>query len=48
MEGLQKGKVEDMHEQTTEIVLRMLEQGFERETVLATARLTDTDISSCY
>ena len=44
LEGLQKGKVEGMHEQAIKIALRMLEQGFEREIVLATTQLTDADI----
>ena len=40
LEGLQEG----MHEQAIKIALRMLEQGFEREIVLATTQLTDADI----
>ena len=44
LEGLQEGKVEGMHEQAIKIALRMLEQGFEREIVLATTQLTDADI----
>ncbi|MES3836303.1 hypothetical protein AADP96_27625, partial [Escherichia coli] len=48
LEGLQKGKVEGMHEQAIKIALRMLEQGFEREIVLATTQLTDADIPNCY
>ena len=40
LEGLQQG----MHEQAIKIALRMLEQGFEREIVLATTQLTDADI----
>ena len=46
--GLQQGKLEGlqegMHEQAIKIALRMLEQGFEREIVLATTQLTDADI----
>ena len=48
LEGLQKGKVEGMHEQAIKIALRMLEQGFEREIVLATTQLTDADIPNCH
>ena len=48
MEGLQKGKVEGMHEQAIKIALRMLEQGFEREIVLAATQLTDADIPNCH
>ena len=48
LEGLQKGKVEGMHEQAIKIALRMLEQGFEREIVLATTQLSDADIPNCY
>ncbi|MGE2766229.1 hypothetical protein ACQHMR_18855, partial [Escherichia coli] len=48
LEGLQEGKLEGlqegMHEQAIKIALRMLEQGFEREIVLATTQLTDADI----
>ena len=46
--GWQEGKLgglqEGMHEQAIKIALRMLEQGFEREIVLATTQLTDADI----
>ncbi|MFA7862687.1 hypothetical protein ACEOCV_28465, partial [Escherichia coli] len=52
LEGLQKGKLEGlregMHEQAIKIALRMLEQGFEREIVLATTQLTDADIPNCH
>ena len=44
LEGLQEG----MHEQAIKIALRMLEQGFEREIVLATTQLTDADIPNCH
>ena len=48
IEGWQEGKLEGlqegMHEQAIKIALRMLEQGFEREIVLATTQLTDADI----
>ena len=50
--GLQQGKLEGlqegMHEQAIKIALRMLEQGFEREIVLATTQLTDADIPNCH
>ena len=52
IEGWQEGKLEGlqegMHEQAIKIALRMLEQGFEREIVLATTQLTDADIPNCY
>ncbi len=52
LEGLQEGKLdglqEGMHEQAIKIALRMLEQGFEREIVLATTQLTDADIPNCH
>ncbi|MBM0911924.1 hypothetical protein MLH78_25295, partial [Escherichia coli] len=52
LEGLQKGKLEGlqegMHEQAIKIALRMLEQGFEREIVLAATQLTDADIPNCH
>ncbi len=44
LEGLQEG----MHEQAIKIALRMLEQGFEREIVLAATQLTDADIPNCH
>ncbi|PPV88365.1 hypothetical protein C5O94_06400 [Escherichia coli] len=50
--GLQQGKLEGlqegMHEQAIKIALRMLEQGFEREIVLAATQLTDADIPNCH
>ncbi len=52
IEGWQEGKLEGlqegMHEQAIKIALRMLEQGFEREIVLATTQLTDADIPNCH
>ena len=48
LERWQKGKVEGMHEQAIKIALRMLEQGFEREIVLASTQLSDADIPNCY
>ena len=52
IEGWQEGKLEGlqegMHEQAIKIALRMLEQGFEREIVLATTQLSDADIPNCY
>jgi recombination-promoting nuclease RpnE len=47
-EGHQIGWQEGMHEQAIKIALRMLEQGFEREIVLATTQLTDADIQKCH
>ncbi|MDZ8429775.1 hypothetical protein SNB39_04030, partial [Escherichia coli] len=47
-EGHQIGWQEGMHEQAIKIALRMLEQGFEREIVLATTQLTDADIPNCH
>ncbi len=46
MEGLQKGKVEGMHEQAIKIALRMLEQGFERDQVLAATQLSEADLAA--
>ncbi|ENA78906.1 hypothetical protein [Escherichia coli] len=46
--GWQEGKLERLHEQAIKIALRMLEQGFEREIVLATTQLTDADIPNCH
>ncbi|EDN4383232.1 hypothetical protein YN11_004712 [Salmonella enterica subsp. enterica] len=52
IEGWQEGKLEGlqegMHEQAIKIALRMLEQGFEREIVLAATQLTDADIPNCH
>lgn len=46
MEGLQKGKVEGMHEQAIKIALRMLEQGIDRDLVLAATQLSETDLAA--
>ena len=46
LEGLQQGKLEGLHEQATKIALRMLEQGFELEIVLATTQLTEADLAA--
>ena len=47
-EGHQIVWQEGMHEQAIKIALHMLEQGFEREIVLATTQLTDADIPNCH
>ncbi|HBB0624330.1 TPA: hypothetical protein J0984_000991 [Escherichia coli] len=41
LEGLQEG----MHEQAIKIALRMLEQGIDRDLVLATTLLTEADLA---
>ncbi len=46
MEGLQKGKVEGMHEQAIKIALRMLEQGIDRDQVLAATQLSEADLAA--
>ncbi|MGU0172455.1 hypothetical protein ACVXG8_22340 [Escherichia coli] len=46
LEGLQKGKVEGMHEQAIKIALRMLEQGFDRDLVLAATQLSEADLAA--
>lgn len=50
IEGWQEGKLEGlqegMHEQAIKIAFRMLEQGFEREIVLATTQLTEADLAA--
>lgn len=46
MEGLQKGKVEGMHEQAIKIALRMLEQGIDRDLVLAATQLSEADLAA--
>lgn len=46
LEGLQKGKVEGMHEQAIKIALRMLEQGFDRDQVLAATQLSEADLAA--
>ena len=46
LEGLQKGKVEGMHEQAIKIALRMLEQGIDRDQVLAATQLSEADLAA--
>ncbi|NZB43429.1 hypothetical protein H0P19_24180 [Escherichia coli] len=46
LEGLQKGKVEGMHEQAIKIALRMLEQGIDRDLVLAATQLSEADLAA--
>ncbi|TGB92546.1 hypothetical protein FEK42_01170 [Escherichia sp. E2748] len=41
LEGLQEG----MHEQAIKIALRMLEQGIDRDLVLATTQLNEADLT---
>lgn len=49
IEGWQEGKLEGlqegMHEQAIKIALRMLEQGIDRDLVLATTQLTEADLA---
>ncbi|MDY9199707.1 hypothetical protein U0A57_27715, partial [Escherichia coli] len=42
LEGLQKG----MHEQAIKIALRMLEQGIDRDLVLAATQLSEADLAA--
>ncbi|EFE0228308.1 hypothetical protein BOZ47_001257 [Escherichia coli] len=48
--GLQQGKLEGlqegMHEQAIKIALRMLEQGFDRDLVLAATQLSEADLAA--
>lgn len=44
--GLQEGKVEGMHEQAIKIALRMLEQGIDRDQVLAATQLSEADLAA--
>ena len=48
--GLQKGKLEGlqegMHEQAIKIALRMLEQGIDRDQVLAATQLSEADLAA--
>ncbi len=44
--GWQEGKVEGMHEQAIKIALRMLEQGIDRDLVLATTQLSEADLAA--
>ena len=50
LEGLQKGKLEGlrkgMHEQAIKIALRMLEQGIDRDQVLAATQLSEADLAA--
>ena len=50
LEGLQKGKLEGlqegMHEQSIKIALRMLEQGIDRDQVLAATQLSEADLAA--
>ncbi len=46
LEGLQEGKVEGMHEQAIKIALRMLEQGIDRDQVLAATQLSEADLAA--
>ena len=50
LEGLQEGKLEGlqegMHEQAIKIALRMLEQGFDRDLVLAATQLSEADLAA--
>ncbi|TGC16825.1 hypothetical protein FEK49_12555 [Escherichia sp. E4385] len=49
IEGWQEGKLEGlqegMHEQAIKIALRMLEQGIDRDLVLATTQLNEADLT---
>lgn len=44
--GWQGGKLEGMHEQAIKIALRMLEQGIDRDQVLAAIQLGETDLTA--
>ncbi|HBM9945478.1 TPA: hypothetical protein L1L92_004759, partial [Escherichia coli] len=50
LEGLQEGKLEGlqegMHEQAIKIALRMLEQGIDRDQVLAATQLSEADLAA--
>ena len=50
LEGWQEGKLEGwqegMHEQAIKIALRMLEQGFDRDLVLAATQLSEADLAA--
>ena len=41
-----KGKLEGLHEQAIKIALRMLEQGFDRDQVLAATQLSEADLAA--
>ena len=44
--GWQEGKLEGLHEQAIKIALRMLEQGFDRDQVLAATQLSEADLAA--
>ena len=44
--GRQEGKLEGLHEQAIKIALRMLEQGFDRDQVLAATQLSEADLAA--
>ncbi|HBC9343151.1 TPA: hypothetical protein RZA53_003198, partial [Escherichia coli] len=44
--GWQEGKLEGMHEQAIKIALRMLEQGIDRDQVLAATQLSEADLAA--
>ena len=46
IEGWQEGKLEGLHEQAIKIALRMLEQGFDRDQVLAATQLSEADLAA--
>ena len=50
IEGWQEGKLEGlqegMHEQAIKIALRMLEQGIDRDQVLAATQLSEADLAA--
>ncbi|ELE43139.1 hypothetical protein A1U5_02644 [Escherichia coli KTE66] len=45
-EGHQIGWLEGMHEQAIKIALRMLEQGIDRDLVLAATQLSEADLAA--
>ena len=44
--GWQEGKLEGLHEQAIKIALRMLEQGIDRDQVLAATQLSEADLAA--
>ena len=46
IEGWQEGKLEGLHEQAIKIALRMLEQGIDRDQVLAATQLSEADLAA--
>ena len=46
MIGGREGGQEGMHEQAIKIALRMLEQGFDRDQVLAATQLSEADLAA--